>query len=117
MPAWLSHLLQELAGESLRCPRQRSKAEVQRGEHTVGNSSRATLAPQEAEGWWEATDRQVSNPQVSLSTHWLCTLADAVRRSLEFCCVVCFKTGSHYITLAGLELIEVHLPLPPKCWD
>jgi hypothetical protein len=24
--------------------------------------------------------------------------------------------GTHFIDQAGLEL-EIHLPLPPKCWD
>lgn len=24
---------------------------------------------------------------------------------------------SHYILLAGLELTEICLPLPPNCWD
>ena len=25
--------------------------------------------------------------------------------------------GTHYIDLAGLELTEICLSLPPKCWD
>ena len=45
---------------------------------------------------------------------------------LFYCMFVCFETGFHYVTLAGLglqvdqgvlELIEGYLPLPPKCWD
>ena len=25
--------------------------------------------------------------------------------------------GAHYVDQAGLELTEIHLPLPPECWD
>jgi hypothetical protein len=25
--------------------------------------------------------------------------------------------GTHFVDQAGLELREIHLPLPPKCWD
>ena len=41
-------------------------------------------------------------------------------------CFLFFETGSHYVVLAGLglsvdqanlELTEIHLPLPPKCWN
>jgi hypothetical protein len=41
----------------------------------------------------------------------------------EFVCLfVClvffiFKTESHYVALAVLELTEIHLPLPSECWD
>jgi hypothetical protein len=36
-----------------------------------------------------------------------------------------FKTASHYlgcprthsVDQAGLKITEIHLPLPPKCWD
>ena len=26
-------------------------------------------------------------------------------------------SGTHIVDQAGLELIEIHLPLPPDCWD
>ena len=25
--------------------------------------------------------------------------------------------GTHSVDQAGLELTEIHLPLPPECWD
>jgi hypothetical protein len=25
--------------------------------------------------------------------------------------------GTHFVDQAGLELTEIHLPLPPECWD
>lgn len=28
-----------------------------------------------------------------------------------------FLRPSHYVSLAGMELPEIHLPLPPKCWN
>jgi hypothetical protein len=42
--------------------------------------------------------------------------------------VVTFETGSHYVALAllefthceeqsGLRFTEIHLPLPPECWN
>lgn len=34
-----------------------------------------------------------------------------------YCCFVFVKSGSHYVALASLELIEVCLFLPPKWWD
>jgi hypothetical protein len=24
---------------------------------------------------------------------------------------------THFVGLAGLELTDIHLPLPPQCWD
>jgi hypothetical protein len=27
------------------------------------------------------------------------------------------SSGSHYVDQAGLEFIEIYLPLPTKCWD
>ena len=31
--------------------------------------------------------------------------------------VVKSSPGTDYIVQAGLELTEIHLPLPPECWD
>jgi hypothetical protein len=55
--------------------------------------------------------------QAELSTILLCL-------PFGFCLFVCFETCLLYValavlefTLAGPELIETHLPLPPECWD
>lgn len=37
-------------------------------------------------------------------------------RHLQFSLKI-FKTGSHYIVLAGLEIPEICPPLPATCWD
>jgi hypothetical protein len=35
---------------------------------------------------------------------------------VSFLCL-CFLAGSHYVVLADLKLIDIHLPLCPECWD
>jgi hypothetical protein len=37
--------------------------------------------------------------------------------SLCLCVCVYFETGFLCVALAGLELTEIYLPLPSKCWD
>ena len=34
----------------------------------------------------------------------------------EYHYVVLTVLGAHYVDQAGLELTEIHLSLPPKCW-
>ena len=36
---------------------------------------------------------------------------------IKYLVFIVFETGSHYVALAGLELTELYLPLPLKCWD
>ena len=35
--------------------------------------------------------------------------------TVSLCSPGCF--GTHHVDQAGLELTEIDLPLPPKCWD
>jgi hypothetical protein len=30
---------------------------------------------------------------------------------------LCNSPGTNFVDQTGLELIEIHLPLPPECWD
>ena len=50
------------------------------------------------------------------------------KHNYPFCLFVCFSRQGFSVALepalelalvdqAGLELTEIHLPLPPKCWD
>ena len=32
-------------------------------------------------------------------------------------CVALAVSGTHSVDQAGLELTEIHLPLPPECWN
>jgi hypothetical protein len=40
-------------------------------------------------------------------------------RGFEFesFCLFCFQRQGFSAALAGPELTEIHLPLPPECWD
>lgn len=71
------------------------------GSHSSGPS-------QDAEGWWEATDRSVPKAQLSLNMCWLCTLAVLASSSLGawslfVCLSVVFETDFHSISLDGLN--------------
>jgi hypothetical protein len=39
------------------------------------------------------------------------------RDAVSFLCLFVFETGFLCVALAVLELREIHLPPPPKCWD
>jgi hypothetical protein len=38
-----------------------------------------------------------------------------LKQSFFLCISVCL--GTHSVDQPGLELTEIHLPLPPECWD
>ena len=58
----------------------------------------------------------------------LIKMLKAIQMEKECCCCCCFETGFLCVTAltvlelalvdqAVLELTEICLPLPPKCWD
>lgn len=61
-----------------------------------------------------AADEEQCRPGVSSACVGYCiyfVLTFLAKNGVETGC-----PGNHYIDQPGLELTEIHLPLPPKCW-
>jgi hypothetical protein len=44
-----------------------------------------------------------------------CLIFNFFQEKFSFCSSGC--PGSHFVDVAGLELREIYLSLPPECWD
>jgi hypothetical protein len=65
---------------------------------------------------WEVCELSVPTPNVT-------TLKKSFSAFYFFFCLFVFVrqvfsvSWTHFVDQAGLELRDIHLPLPPKCWD
>jgi hypothetical protein len=57
----------------------------------------------------------IGNIQTIFNSPWKFEFFSFFRQGFSLCSLSC--SGTCYIDLAGLELTERLLPLPPECWD
>ena len=76
----------------------------------IAQSDFCTNAPASVSPCWDSSMSSFDNVYFDESGFCL-FVADRV----SLCSPGC--PGTHSINQAGLELTEIHLPLPPGCWD